>query len=62
MIYSAEKFPNGSSIVFGHYSFGIVPLIAFPTQEDLSQFILLLKSCEDKIEIPETFRKAFDGS
>ena len=61
MIYSTEKFTNGSVIVFGHYSFGIIPLIMFPSQDDLGKFIMLLQSCQEKVEIPEVFKRAFNA-
>jgi len=59
-IYSAEKFNNGSVIIFGHYSFGVVPLIVFGTQDDLNEFIILLQSAQDKTKVPEAFMKAFN--
>ena len=62
MIYSVERFSNDSCIVFGHYSFGVVPLISFPTLDDLDKFIILLQSCQQKTEIPEEFLRAFDGN
>jgi len=59
-IYSAEKFINGSTIIFGHYSFGVVPLMMFTNQDDLSKFILLLQSAQDITEVPEVFKRAFN--
>jgi len=58
MFYSLEKFPDGSFIVFGHFSFGIMPLIAFAKRTQLQQFINLLQDGL-VVDIPLIFREAF---
>jgi len=58
---SAEKCANGTIAVFGHYSFGIVPLMVFASQEELSKFIILLQSCQVKQDVPQAFKKAFEN-
>jgi len=59
MFYSIEKYKDGSVIVFGHYSFGIMPLMMFADQEQLRKFIDLLEYSLVS-DIPPAFRKAFN--
>ena len=61
MFYSAERYEDGSSCIFMHASFGVIPLIMFGDQTTLGRFIIMLQSCQDKIEIPDAFKKAFEG-
>jgi len=71
--YSAERFPDGTVIIFFHCLFGVVPYIQL-TQDELVKFIEMLGDCVDleklarqskggisfEGEIPEVFKKAFD--
>lgn len=67
MYYSVEKFADGGCVVFAHCTFGVVPIISFPTQAALDDFIQMLQGCQekpfykaqDKTEVPEEFKKAF---
>ncbi len=61
MFYSLEKYQDGSSIVFGHYSFGVIPLIAFASRIQLREFIDLL-GYGLVSDIPDAFRQAFDDN
>ncbi len=70
MFYSAEKYKDGTSIIFGHYSFGVVPLISIPNYEALEEFIQLLESAracpeqgrrDTKTQIPDVFKKGFEN-
>jgi hypothetical protein len=57
MTYSIEKFPMGGCVVFGHYSFGVVPLISLPNSKEIDDFIELLKSAQ--VQVPDSFKNAF---
>jgi len=56
--YSAERFQDGSVILFLHCRYGIIPYIWIKDQTELEKVITMLQDCQDRV--PDVFREALD--
>ena len=58
--YSAEKFPDGSVVIFLHCRYGVVPYVWIRNQVELEKVVIMLQECQTKV--PDVFREAMDGN
>ncbi len=59
MSWFLEKYPDGTIVLFGRFSWGIIPLIIFLNDEEAHQFIKLFERSL-VLDIPAVFKNAFD--